>query len=139
MFKAILGIFVVSFAVAIQVQALMCFKCEGATGAGACGMPGGQKSETCPQGQNYCEFVSANNKPTRKGCTNITAIPDGFKKVQGDPQKSCMKTKGDVSNICYCTENRCNDNDKAFNAGISSFQSAGAGMLLLAAVHFFVC
>eukprot|EP00091_Calanus_sinicus_P001005 TRINITY_DN1096_c0_g1_i12.p1 TRINITY_DN1096_c0_g1~~TRINITY_DN1096_c0_g1_i12.p1 ORF type:complete len:140 (+),score=27.27 TRINITY_DN1096_c0_g1_i12:103-522(+) len=139
MFRTILGVFVVCFAVAIQVHALVCHKCEG-NQAGGCGVPGGQKmNETCNAGVKYCEVKFVNNKAVKKGCSNVTAIPAGYKAVAGDPEKSCKTSKGNVEKHCLCSENRCNENDKPFKGGATSFQTAGLGMLVLAAVHFFVC
>merc|ERR1711874_75036 len=72
MFPKILFAFAFCFAVGIQVQALVCHKCEGTTGAGGCGTPGGSKNQTCNNTVKFCEIKYVNSRPVTKGCANAS-------------------------------------------------------------------
>merc|ERR1712228_552618 len=127
MFRTVFSL-VLLFAVAYQhVEALECFHC-GVPNSGQCGIPGGQKNLTCTGSARFCEVKFSNSRPILKSCSNATSIPKEYKAVAGDPEKRCKTSKGNQDKHCYCSESRCNDNDKAFN-GVSSIHTFGLGMV----------
>merc|ERR1712055_346326 len=141
MFKFVLGIAVISFAVAIQVYALQCFQCQ-ETPSG-CNRGGNNKNTTCPLNTKFCEFSSINGKPQMKRCANITSYPSGYQAVGKGENKKCkdlplLETKGRNETHCYCNVNKCNDDGKPIKGpgGGVSTPRAGAVLLgLLAGAH----
>merc|ERR1711936_255429 len=139
MLKFVLGIAVISFAVAIQVYALQCFQCEGTTGAGGCNTPGGPKTNsTCPPNSKFCEFKSVNGKPQLKGCANITSYPSGYQAVGKGQSKKCKVTSGRNETHCYCNVNKCNNDGKPIKGpggGVATPQAGAVLVGVLAGAH----